>query len=125
MDKLAHYASLFKDFFNVAIGSAILLLIKKIISRLKERKDLNKLVVQNTEKRFQVLERAMIAIQHDRIYSLTEEYLTRGYVTLDELDNLDYLYNSYKEQGGNGSGERRYMLVQKLPIVQEGEEDEN
>lgn len=125
MDKLVHYASLFKDFFNVAIGSAILLLIKKIISRLKERKDLNKLVVQNTEKRFQVLERAMIAIQHDRIYSLTEEYLTRGYVTLDELDNLDYLYNSYKEQGGNGSGERRYILVQKLPIVQEGEEDEN
>lgn len=125
MDKLTHYASLFKDFFNVAIGSAILLLIKKIISRLKERKDLNKLVVQNTEKRFQVLERAMIAIQHDRIYSLTEEYLTRGYVTLDELDNLDYLYNSYKEQGGNGSGERRYILVQKLPIVQEGEEDEN
>lgn len=118
-----HYAGLFKDLFNVAIGSAILLLVKRIISRLKDRKELNKLIMQDTENRFQMLERAMKAIQHDRIYSLTEEYINRGYVTLDELDNLDYLFQSYKEQGGNGSGERRYMLVQKLPIVKEGEED--
>lgn len=120
-----HYAGLFKDLFNVAIGSAILLLVKRIISRLKDRKNLNKLIMQDTENRFQMLERAMKAIQHDRIYSLTEEYINRGYVTLDELDNLDYLFQSYKEQGGNGSGERRYMLVQKLPIVKEGEENED
>lgn len=99
-------------------------MVQRVLKRFKERKQLNKLVIQETNERFQMLENALIALQHDRLYRLTEEYIERGYVTLDELDNLDYLFSSYKALGGNGSGERRYNLVQKLPVVNEGENDD-
>lgn len=121
MDKFQHFSIWFKDFFNVAIGSVLVLLVRNIIKKLRERKALNKVVVQETNERFKVLENAMISLQHDRLYQLTEMYIMRGYVTLDELDNLEYIFKSYRELGGNGSGERRYQLVQKLPIINEKE----
>ena len=121
MDKFQQFSIWFKDFFNVAIGSVLVLLVRNIIKKLRERKALNKLVVQETNERFKVLENAMISLQHDRLYQLTEMYIMRGYVTLDELDNLEYIFKSYRELGGNGSGERRYKLVQKLPIINEKE----
>lgn len=121
VDKFQQFSIWFKDFFNVAIGSVLVLLVRNIIKKLRERKALNKLVVQETNERFKVLENAMISLQHDRLYQLTEMYIMRGYVTLDELDNLEYIFKSYRELGGNGSGERRYQLVQKLPIINEKE----
>lgn len=121
MDKFQQFSIWFKDFFNVAIGSVLVLLVRNIIKKLRERKALNKVVVQETNERFNVLENAMISLQHDRLYQLTEMYIMRGYVTLDELDNLEYIFKSYRELGGNGSGERRYQLVQKLPIINEKE----
>lgn len=121
VDKFQQFSIWFKDFFNVAIGSVLVLLVRNIIKKLRERKALNKLVVQETNERFKVLENAMISLQHDRLYQLTEMYIMRGYVTLDELDNLEYIFKSYRELGGNGSGERRYQLVQKLPIMNEKE----
>ena len=121
MDKFQQFSIWFKDFFNVAIGSVLVLLVRNIIKKLRERKALNKLIVQETNERFKVLENAMISLQHDRLYQLTEMYIMRGYVTLDELDNLEYIFKSYRELGGNGSGERRYQLVQKLPIINEKE----
>lgn len=95
------------------------------MNRLKARKEVNKHFMQDTQGRFDVLENALIALQHDRLYRLTEEYIERGYVTLDELDNLEYIYTSYKALGGNGSGERRYNLVQKLPIINEGDNNDD
>lgn len=124
MEKLNAFFSVFKDLFGVAFGSVIIVMVQRVLKRFKERKQLNKLVIQETNERFQMLENALIALQHDRLYRLTEEYIERGYVTLDELDNLDYLFSSYKALGGNGSGERRYNLVQKLPVVNEGENDD-
>lgn len=121
VDKFQQFSIWFKDFFNVAIGSVLVLLVRNIIKKLRERKALNKVVVQETNERFNVLENAMISLQHDRLYQLTEMYIMRGYVTLDELDNLEYIFKSYRELGGNGSGERRYQLVQKLPIINEKE----
>lgn len=57
----------------------------------------------------------LIGLAHDRIYSLCEKYLERGTVSIDELENLDYLYQPYKELGGNGTGERLYEAVNRLP----------
>lgn len=45
------------------------------------------------------------------------EYIERGWITQDEYENLhDYLYVPYKENDGNGSGDRVMAEVQKLPI---------
>lgn len=65
----------------------------------------------------------LLGLGHDRIFSLCEQYLERGYVTLDELENLEYIFNPYKELGGNGTGERLYEAVNKLPHTPQKKED--
>lgn len=54
---------------------------------------------------------------HDRICSLGQEYISKGYITKDEYENLvDYLYKPYKALGGNGAAEKIVNDVEKLPI---------
>lgn len=59
----------------------------------------------------------LVGLAHDRIITLGMDYISRGYITHDEYENLyKYLYQPYKELGGNGSAERIIMEVNKLPI---------
>lgn len=59
----------------------------------------------------------LIGIAHDRIMFLGMSYISRGYITKDEYENLyQYLYNPYKKAGGNGSAEHIMNQVDKLPI---------
>lgn len=61
--------------------------------------------------------RMLVGLAHDRIITLGMEYINRGFITHDEYENLyKYLYQPYKELGGNGSAERIVMEVNKLPI---------
>lgn len=58
----------------------------------------------------------LIGLGHDKIVSLGEKYINRGYITCDEYENLhDYLYVPYKDAGGNGSAERVMEQIKKLP----------
>ena len=59
----------------------------------------------------------LVGLAHDRITHLGMEYLTRGYITQDEYENInDYLYQPYEKMGGNGSAKRIMEEVRKLPI---------
>jgi len=59
----------------------------------------------------------VMGLAHDRIITLGMEYIDRGWITQDEYENLhDYLYLPYKDQGGNGSGDRVMNEVMNLPI---------
>lgn len=59
----------------------------------------------------------LIGLGHDRIMTLGIRYIERGYITTDEYENLNkYLYQPYKEAGGNGSATRVMDEVNKLPI---------
>lgn len=107
-------------FFGLSIGSIFLLGVKRTFTlafniinqkQQKERAELDQM-----QGKLSSLEIAMKAISHDKIYKLTEEYIDRGWVTLDELDNLEYLYTAYRGLGGNGNGEKRYNRVQNLPV---------
>lgn len=54
---------------------------------------------------------------HDRICSLGEYYIKRGYITRDEYENLvDYLYIPYKGLKGNGTAEKIINEVKQLPL---------
>ena len=62
----------------------------------------------------------LVRLAHDRITHLGMAYLTRGYITQDEYENLnDYLYQPYEKMGGNGSAKRIMEEVRKLPIKRE------
>lgn len=62
----------------------------------------------------------LVGLAHDRIIHLGMEYVTRGYITQDEYENLnDYLYQPYEKMGGNGSAKRVMEEVRKLPIKRE------
>ena len=62
----------------------------------------------------------LVGLAHDRIIHLGMAYVTRGYITQDEYENLnDYLYQPYEKMGGNGSAKRIMEEVRKLPIKRE------
>jgi hypothetical protein len=71
----------------------------------------------------------LVALAHDRIYYLCEEILTeqvsskRQGVDIDEYENLRILYEGYHNLGGNGTCERLFNEVSKLPIVKNGRKE--
>lgn len=59
----------------------------------------------------------ILGLGHDRIVSLAMEYIERGWISQDEYEDLNkYLYQPYREMGGNGTAERLMTEVKKLPI---------
>ena len=59
----------------------------------------------------------LIGLGHDRIMTLCSKYISRGYITKDEYEDLiTYLWSPYESLGGNGSAKRMLEEVQKLPI---------
>lgn len=70
------------------------------------------------------MKKGMMWIQHDRLLELCKMYLRAKEITVDELENLTGLYESYKELGGNGTIKKLYEKVQNLPVVVD-EEDED
>lgn len=59
----------------------------------------------------------LIGLAHDRILHLGFSYIRRGYITKEEYDDLrTYLYEPYREAGGNGSAERVMNEVHNLPL---------
>lgn len=61
--------------------------------------------------------RILLGLGHDKIIYLGEKYISRGWVTTDEYENLyDYLYVPYSKMGGNGTAKKLVEEVQRLPI---------
>ena len=57
----------------------------------------------------------MLALLHDRIYSSYAECLKKGYASVDDIKNLEYLYNPYHALGGNGTGTELFRRVKRMP----------
>ena len=59
----------------------------------------------------------LVGLAHDRIIFLGTKYIERGYITMDEYENLnEYLFKPYSDAGGNGSAKRVMEEVRKLPL---------
>ena len=50
----------------------------------------------------------VLALLHDRLYQACQFYINRGYCTVPDRDNLEYMFKPYKALGGNGTGEELY-----------------
>ena len=48
---------------------------------------------------------------------LHKEYVDKGYISSEELDNFNHLYGVYHSLGGNGTGTRYHEEVCRLPLV--------
>ena len=70
-----------------------------------------------TEKKEQdAVKAAVLALLHDRLYSLARYYIDREWITVQDLDNLEYLFNAYHALGGNGTGTELFNRCKSLPI---------
>ena len=70
----------------------------------------------------ELVKQGVLAILHDRLYQACQFYLKRGYCTLEDRDNLDYMFRPCKALGGNGTGEELYNRCLALPYEPESEE---
>ena len=59
----------------------------------------------------------LLGLAHDKIVYLGSQYIERGSITMQELDDFDkYLYEPYTELGGNGTGKMIWERVNDLPV---------
>ncbi len=72
------------------------------------------------EVRSQKIVKAEKASLHNQIWNKADEYIKRGYITVGELNNFDYLFEAYKNLGGNGTGDTLRAKVSNLNVRDEG-----
>jgi hypothetical protein len=62
----------------------------------------------------------LLGLAHDRILKRGIEYLDQGYIDRHEYtDFIKYLYEPYKELGGNSTADRVMDEITKLPFYKE------
>lgn len=82
----------------------------------KKRKDFEN-ELEELKKSVDLQSKMLKGLGHDRIVYLGNEYLSRKSITKDEYENLhDYLFDPYKNLGGNGTAEKVMREVEKLPL---------
>ena len=72
------------------------------------------LVIANRYKkdgRRTALEKATLALLHDRLHNAYKLSQQRDGIDIEELRNLDYIYSAYKALGGNGTGDEIYKRI--------------
>lgn len=69
----------------------------------------------------QNIKNGMLAILHDRLYNACQYYIHAGELTISELENIKYLYDSYSILGGNGTCTELYNRCCKLRILPLGQ----
>jgi hypothetical protein len=57
----------------------------------------------------------MLALMHDRIFSIYRECVGKKYASVEDIRNLEYIYKPYHAMGGNGTGTELYERVKKMP----------
>lgn len=58
----------------------------------------------------------LVSVLHDRLYHACNHFISQGYIEIDDLRNLEYLYRGYHKLGGNGTGTELYNRCRKLRI---------
>ena len=58
----------------------------------------------------------VLGLAHDRLLIICMEYIKKGHISAEEFDDLNrYLYIPYRNLGGNGTVEKLFNEVSKLP----------
>ena len=62
------------------------------------------------------IKEGLMALLHDRLYQACQHYIHQDCITVGDLDNLEYLYKSYHDLGGNGTGTELYSRCKNLQL---------
>lgn len=98
----------------VAILSAS---VKYLFNSMKKEREERKKKAEEESKEQALLKEGVLALLHDRIYQACQYHIQMGYITVQDLNNLEYLYKGYRGLGGNGTGEELYKRCKALRIV--------
>ncbi len=115
LDKLIEVNSIILSLFGIGIVG-FLIKLYKLVQDSKHKKLAKQ---QMTDSRLDNLEKAQMATLHNKIYKQCQEHIERGWISLDDFDDLTYLFDAYKALGGNGTGEKIFNKVANLPNKEE------
>ena len=99
------------------ILSALSLSVKHLFSILKKEREAQKDKIEAECREQELIKAGVIAILHDRIYQVCQYHIQNNCISIQDLDNLEYLYQGYRGLGGNGTGEELYKRCKSLRIV--------
>ena len=67
---------------------------------------------------YKLIKDGVIAILHNKIYTLGKQYIAQEHISVEALDDFEHLYKAYHALGGNGTGTEIYKRVKELPMKQ-------
>ncbi len=81
-------------------------------------------LVQSRSSRCSAESQMLKGLAHDRITHLGTCYITQGYISKDDYENLyEYLYQPYKNLGGNGTVDKIMKEIDALPFTKAKKEE--
>lgn len=100
-----------QDWAKAAIGSIVTAIIAAFTGAIKHLYSKQK----SQAARQAAVEEGLQALLHDRIYSSYADCKQKGFASVDDIKNLEYLYRPYHALGGNGTGTEIFERVKKMP----------
>jgi hypothetical protein len=92
-----------KYWLNALFGLAVAVL-GTVCIRLKSRLSM-----------YEVMKQAILALLHDRLYEACKFNIQRGWASIEDKRNLEYMFVPYSKMGGNGTCKIMYERCQELP----------
>ena len=99
------------------------LLSKHHYTKLRMQSEVSEKKFADKEKEDKMTREGVIVSLHMRLYELCQECINQGYVTTEELKNVEEVYKTYHAHGGNGTGTSLYNRILALPIDKDRKEE--
>lgn len=104
------------QFIFTGIATGFTYVLKRLYSQLRAEDVKRKAQIEIDNAEQQLMKSALLAILHDRLYQACRHYIEQGCCPLNDMKNLEYLYQGYHDLGGNGTCEELYRRCRALPL---------
>lgn len=94
--------------------------VKSLQKKLEKKLEEKQAELEMKEAEQAALKSGMIALLHNSLHRICNEYLALGYIPVDDaeeiFDNTKMIYEAYHGLGGNGTGTAIYEKFLNLPV---------